>query len=86
MGTCKSIVERSYLANLLLNYADQLRVLEVKWYGEESQHNFATGEDYIIDNRYIVKVESKLLPDGDNGMQDIITEVYTLKFQKDCDV
>jgi hypothetical protein len=85
-GTCNSIVTREYLANLLLNYADQLRIIEAKWTGEEIEHNFSTGTDYIVDNRYYVKVESKKLPDGYNGVMDIITNVYDIKFQKDCDV
>jgi hypothetical protein len=72
MGTCSTVIKRSLLANLLINYVDQVIVRKASIWDDN--------------DLYYVIVESKKLPEGDNGSMDIIIDYLDVRFKPDLDV
>jgi hypothetical protein len=75
MGKCSIIVNKNLLASLLLNYHDDgqaVVLMASKWSNE--------------DDIYYCEIESKKLPNGYWGVQDIIIDLFDVKFKLDIDV
>lgn len=75
MGRCSIIVNKNLLASLLLNYHDDGQAVV------EKASKWSDTDDW-----YYCEISSKNLPEGYWGMQDLIVDMYTIKFKMDLDV
>jgi hypothetical protein len=72
MGKCSVTMHRKLIANILLNYSDQVKILKTSLF-----------ED---DDIYYVELESKKLPDGYHGHMEVYVDLYDVKFKSERDV
>ena len=72
MGTATIIVKRPMLANLLINYSDQIRI------------DKASAQDDLAEE-FLCEVTSKKLPAGYNHMCFVILKQWDLFFRPDED-
>ena len=72
MGTASIIVKKTMLANLLLNFADQIRIDRASAQDDEAEE-------------FLCQVTSNKLPSGYNHMQFVILNQWDLSFRADED-